>query len=57
MNIRLKDQRSRSQGQEMQKGDRVAGVSYALYRVASLYSWILCLDAGQVGKVLCVTSV
>jgi len=25
-------QRSRSQGHKMQKGDRVAGVSYALYR-------------------------
>jgi len=33
MNIRSKDQRSRSQGQKVQKGDRVASVSYALYRV------------------------
>ena len=31
INIRSKGQRSRSQGHKVQKGDRVAGVSYALY--------------------------
>ena len=33
INIRSKGQRSRSQSHKVQKGDRVAGVSYALYRV------------------------
>ena len=34
--IRSKGERSRLQSHKVQKGDRVAGVSYALYRVASL---------------------
>ena len=39
INIRSEDQRSSSQGHKVQKhtsGDRVTGVSYALYRVPSL---------------------
>ena len=39
INIRSKGQRSRSHGQNMQKDDRVAGVSHVLYRVPSL--WLL----------------
>jgi len=31
-----KCRRSKTQGHKLQKGDRVAGVSYALYRVLSL---------------------
>jgi len=41
-----KGQRSRSQGHKVQKGDRVAGVSYALYRVPSLYSLLKVFDNG-----------
>ena len=33
INIRSKGQRSRSQGHKVQKGNRVAGVSYELYQV------------------------
>ena len=41
--IRSKGQRSKSQGHEVQKGDRVADVSYALCRVpASSFSGFLC---------------
>ena len=36
INIGSKGQRSRSQGHKVQKGDRVAGMSYALYRLPSL---------------------
>ena len=36
VNIRSKGQRSKLQGHKVQKGDRVAGMSYGLYRVPSL---------------------
>jgi len=36
-------QRSRSHGQKIQKGDRVAGMSYALYRMPSLWLYFVCM--------------
>ena len=44
-NIRSKSQRSRSEDHKVEKGDRVAGMRYALYRMPSLYTCSLVFTA------------
>jgi len=47
INIRSAGQRSRSQGHKMQKGDRVAGMSYTFYRVPIIIIIIIIISALQ----------